>query len=120
MALAVVMVGIVAMVWLEASPVEFGAASALGVALMGVMRRVYRPSSSTPPPPLPVLLFVGLAAMAAQACGTSASRDAASAGYLAQQLECVDYATTLAESRECRAKVREAWGVDAGAEGGAQ
>jgi hypothetical protein len=43
------------------------------------------------------------------ACGPSAD-----AVYAAQQLSCVDKATTLAESKECRAKVDADWKVDGG------
>ena len=35
----------------------------------------------------------------------------AEAAYTAEQLRCVDLATTLAESKACRAKVDERWGV---------
>lgn len=38
----------------------------------------------------------------------------AEALYLSQQLACVEQATTLAESRACRAKVRADWGVEGG------
>ncbi len=40
----------------------------------------------------------------------------AEAAYLTEQLRCVDKATTLTESRACRAKVQAAWTTDAGAE----
>ncbi len=39
---------------------------------------------------------------------------AADSTYAADMLKCVDDATTLAESRACRTKVREQWHVDAG------
>ncbi len=35
----------------------------------------------------------------------------AEAAYTAEQLACVDRAATLDESRECRRKVRERWGI---------
>lgn len=40
---------------------------------------------------------------------------AADASYMADQLACVDKASTIEESRACRAKVREQWHVDGGA-----
>jgi hypothetical protein len=49
---------------------------------------------STPPKPSPAL---------------------AEGSFTAQQLACVDQATTLEESRACRARVRAAWAVDGGA-----
>lgn len=41
----------------------------------------------------------------------------ADAVYASQQLACVDKATTLAESKECRAKVDADWKVDGGNHG---
>lgn len=57
------------------------------------------------------------------ACGNSAqvaTPAAAEANYTAQQLKCIDDATTREESRACRAEVDRKWGVDSGAakEGG--
>lgn len=40
---------------------------------------------------------------------------AAETAYGAQLLACVDQAATLAESKQCRAKVNAAWGIDGGA-----
>lgn len=64
------------------------------------------------------------AALVAAAClsaCTGLKGAAAEATYLGQQLECVDQARTLVESDECRAKVRERWGiVETRADGGAR
>ena len=118
---------IVAMAWLETSPTDIAALSAFAVAVVGAMRRMYRPKSGEGQPPAPpplsiLMLLVALPLTTACeiGCSGSTSRDAASAGYLAQQIECVDRATTIEESKECRQRVRESWSVDAGAEGGAQ
>lgn len=48
-----------------------------------------------------------------QACTAQRAHDraAAEAGYSAEHLACVDQATTLAESRVCRADVDRRWGV---------
>ncbi len=43
---------------------------------------------------------------------------AADAAFAAEQLACVQQATTLAESKACRAKVRAAWHLDGGTEAG--
>jgi len=43
--------------------------------------------------------------------GCSATHASADAAYTAQQLACVDSATTLAESKACRAKVDLKWGI---------
>lgn len=70
-------------------------------------------------------------AVSLSACSAAqVKQDEAEAGYLAQQLRCVDQSTTRAQADACRAAVRRAWGVgDAGpdaadaatdAEGGAR
>jgi hypothetical protein len=46
-------------------------------------------------------------------CGAWAAQEA-EAGYLSQQLTCVDQAKTLEESRACRQRVKDAWAKDGG------
>jgi hypothetical protein len=55
-------------------------------------------------------LYVVLVACASSPA-PSAAQVAAEGAYGAALLKCVDDATTLAESKACRAKVNEAWGV---------
>ena len=52
--------------------------------------------------------------------GCSATHATADAVYTAQQLDCVQKAQTLAESKECRAKVDAKWGLDASVPGDAK
>jgi hypothetical protein len=64
-------------------------------------------------------LWAALALMAlVAACAAAATPEqkavAADATFLGDMLKCVDDATTLAESKACRAKVRQTWHVDAG------
>jgi hypothetical protein len=46
---------------------------------------------------------------------TPALHAAADGSYAAQLSACVDQAKTLAESKSCRARVDQAWGVEGGA-----
>lgn len=57
-------------------------------------------------PPLPVIFML---LMLVAGCAA-----AAESSYTAQQLQCVDRARTLEESKACRAEVDRAWHVDAG------
>jgi len=123
---AIVMTGIVAMVALQVSTETIGAISVACVAVVGAMRRMYRPADGSFPsvPPLSVLAFIvasfpPLLLLGCSGCGGASTKEAANASYLAQQLECVDKAETSTEADACRARVREAWGVDA-VDGGAQ
>jgi hypothetical protein len=49
---------------------------------------------------------------------TEERKASAEATYEGEMLKCVDDAKTLEESKACRAKVRERWAVDGGADGG--
>ena len=51
-------------------------------------------------------------------CTPAAGPAEAGAGYAAQQLACVDEYRDRHNIDACRAKVRAAWGIDAGPEGG--
>jgi uncharacterized membrane protein len=54
----------------------------------------------------------GIALALLTGCSTlAAEKAAAEAEYAGQQLACVDKAKTIDESRECRRKVREKWGI---------
>ena len=67
----------------------------------------------TPPPPVGPMIFVAcFAAAPLLACAAVQDRAAqAEAAYLAEQLRCVDVATTREESQACRRSVRERWGI---------
>lgn len=60
--------------------------------------------------PITMLFLVGCASATPQEKAA-----AADATYAANHLKCVDAATTLAESKACRARVRAEWNVDGGA-----
>ena len=65
-------------------------------------------------PPTHAIVFLVGAVLAARVLLSCAA--AAESSYTAQQLQCVDRAKTLEESRACRAEVDRAWHVDAGAD----
>ena len=50
-------------------------------------------------------------------CSTGCAGPAAEGAYTAALLDCVAQATTLAQSKACRARVRADWHVDAGQDG---
>lgn len=64
---------------------------------------------------LAVGLFVAVLGVVSSSCARMQARPAISAAaeatYLAEHLSCVDRATTLAESRGCRAEVDRRWGI---------
>jgi hypothetical protein len=64
------------------------------------------------------LALIALVAACAGAATAQQKSAAADASYAADMLKCVDDATTLAESKACRAKVRSTWHADGGVEGG--
>ena len=59
--------------------------------------------------------FILVASRAMAGCTPAAGPAEAGAGYAAQQLACVDQYADRHNIDACRAKVRAAWGVDAGA-----
>lgn len=68
-----------------------------------------------------IVLLTGLALVCARitvGCMPAAGPEAAGAGYATQQLACVDEYHDRHNIDACRAKVRAAWGIDAGQEGG--
>ena len=68
-----------------------------------------------------IALLTGLALAVARltlGCTPAAGPAEAGAGFAAQQLACVDTFADRHNIDACRAKVRAAWGIDAGPEGG--
>ncbi len=57
------------------------------------------------------IIVVGLLLLNAMGCSPTARAAEAEATYLADQLHCVDRATTRAEADSCRADVRRKWGI---------
>lgn len=67
------------------------------------------------------LMFLSLAACPSPSKGSddaSTKRAEAASGYAAQQMDCVKKYSTKEEIDSCRDKVKAAWSVDAGMEGG--
>lgn len=68
-----------------------------------------------------IVLLTGLAIACARlsvGCSPALGPAEAGAGYAAQQLACVDTYADRHNIDACRAKVRAAWGIDAGKEAG--
>ena len=64
-----------------------------------------------------LLVLSGLACVASKCACTppqTAEQAAAEGAYGAALVDCVERASTLAESKACRARVDAAWGVDGG------
>lgn len=60
-------------------------------------------------------LAMALTASCAAAASPEQKATAADSTFTADMIKCVDDASTLAESKACRAKVRQTWHVDGGA-----
>lgn len=57
-------------------------------------------------------------ALALAACSLAARQEAAKDGYTGQQMDCVKQFDSRPEIDACRARVREAWGLESAADAG--